>query len=160
VESFERLAEQYEPMIRRIIHSLHLYKNEEEYYQHALIALWEASERFDPEKGSFMNYAYSYIKGKCLTELRKSALYNRRWLYLNEEFRELLEDSSPLLPFLDEVLRSGSDPLTPKQRKWLIYTVQYGLSVKEIAEQEKVSVSAVKQWRAGAREKLKVLMDN
>ncbi|WP_396106266.1 sigma factor-like helix-turn-helix DNA-binding protein [Cytobacillus firmus] len=34
----------------------------------------------------------------------------------------------------------------------------YGLSVREIAEKERVSLSAVKNWRHGAREKLKKIM--
>jgi DNA-directed RNA polymerase specialized sigma24 family protein len=38
-----------------------------------------------------------------------------------------------------------------------MYTALRDFSVKEIAEIEKVSVSAVKNWRAGAREKMKGL---
>ncbi|MFK4998640.1 sigma factor [Bacillus sp. N9] len=29
-----------------------------------MIALWEAKQRFDPDKGRFSTYAYSYIKGE------------------------------------------------------------------------------------------------
>jgi DNA-directed RNA polymerase specialized sigma24 family protein len=39
-------------------------------------------------------------------------------------------------------------------------TVLGGLSIKEIAAKEKVSISAVKLWRKGARDKLKVVLEN
>ncbi|MDP4171531.1 MAG: sigma factor, partial [Bacillota bacterium] len=63
MESFEELSEQYTPMIHKIMNTLHIFKNKEEFYQLGLIALWEANERFDPQKGSFTTFAYSYIKG-------------------------------------------------------------------------------------------------
>lgn len=160
MESFEQLAQQYEPMIHKIINSLNLYKNKEEFYQLSLIALWEASSRFNPEKGNFTNYAYSYIRGKCLTELHKNSKYDENYLYPKEEFWILLKDSSPIQPFEEEVLLSCSETLTPNQRKWLLLTVKRGMSIKEIAQQEHVSVSAVKQWRAGARKKLQMLIDD
>ena len=147
-------------MIHKIIHSLNLYKNKEEFYQLSLIALWEASSRFNPEKGSFANYAYAYIRGKCLTELRKNSKHDKTYLYPKEEFWILLEDSSPTQAIDEEILLSCCETLTPNQRKWLLLTVKRGMLVKEIAEQEHVSVSAVKQWRAGARKKLKVLIDD
>lgn len=159
MESFEQLAEQYEPMIHKIIQSLHIYKNQDEFYQHGLIALWEASSRFDQEKGSFTSYAYSYIKGRCLTELRKSSKEEEKYLCPQEEFWKLIEDPSPVQSVADELLHSCGDTLTPKQQKWLVLTAQYGLSARDIAEQENVSVSAVKQWRAGARAKLMAQMN-
>lgn len=47
-------------MIYQIIRSLHIYKNEEEFYQIGLIGLWEAQQRFDEQKGRFFNFAYSF----------------------------------------------------------------------------------------------------
>lgn len=60
----------------------------------------------------------------------------------------------------NEFLVSYSEMLTPKQRKWLQYTLRSGLSIREIADQEGVTVSAVKQWREGARGRLKDLIMN
>lgn len=56
--TFEELAKQYESMIWKVIHSLHIYKNQEEYFHTGLIALWEANQRFVEGKGSFSGYAY------------------------------------------------------------------------------------------------------
>jgi RNA polymerase sigma factor (sigma-70 family) len=160
LESFEQLAIQYEPMIQRILYSLHIYKNKDEFHQHGLIALWEASKRYNPEKGNFTTYAYRYIKGFLLMELTKKTLESERTIYPKAEFWEnvVAPDSEELLE--ENVLVSYCHTLTPNQSKWLLKTVLGGLSVSEIAEMEKVSISAVKSWRKGARGKLKVVTES
>lgn len=135
--------------------SLHIYKNWEEFHQLGLIGLWEASERFDPAKGNFTNYAYTMIKGKLLTELTKSRLHQERNAYPKEEFWECIKDTQTDLPLEDILLLSYSSILSKNQLKWLLYTVRDHLTVKEIANKENVSLSAVKAWRTGAREKLR-----
>ena len=158
LESFEQLVDQYQPMLHKIIHSLHLYKNQDEFYQHSLIALWEASQRFDSQKGSFTNYAYTYIKGYLLMELKKSHQDQERYVQPDEQFWDLAADSHSDDPLQEEILLSYCTTLTPNQKKWLLYTVCDRLSIKEIAELEKVSLSAVKNWRSGARGKVKELV--
>jgi DNA-directed RNA polymerase len=158
LESFEQLVDQYQPMLHKIIQSLHLYKDKGEFYQHSLIALWEASQRFDPQKGSFTNYAYTYIKGFLLMELKKSHLDQERYVYPDEEFWDHVEDSYWDDPLQREILLSYCTTLTPNQKKWLLYTMCDRLSIKEIAKLEKVSLSAVKGWRSGTREKVKNLV--
>lgn len=155
LESFDQLVEQYKPMIQKIIHSLHLYKNIDEFYQQALIALWEASMRFNPEKGTFVNYAYTYIRGRLLTELNKTQRDSKQNVYPKQEFWQAVWDDCPVCPLEKETLLSYCSTLTPNQRKWVLYSAYYGFSAKEIAEMEHVSVSAVKQWRTGAKEKIK-----
>jgi RNA polymerase sigma factor (sigma-70 family) len=155
LESFNQLVAQYEPMIYKIMQSLHLYKNLDEFYQLGLIGLWEASERFDSGRGEFTNYAYATIKGKLLTELAKSKQFEERTLHPEEEFWAVLEEPQAEEAFEEPLFVLYRKKLTKNQYKWLLYTVQGGLSVKEIAKRESVSPSAVKAWRAGAREKLK-----
>ncbi|QIZ05509.1 sigma-70 family RNA polymerase sigma factor [Priestia megaterium] len=158
MESFEQLVDQYQPMLHKIMHSLHLYKHHEEFYQHSLIALWEASQRFNPQKGSFTNYAYTYIKGYLLMELKKLHQDQERNVHPDEQFWDLAADPYSDDPLQEEILLSYCETLTPNQKKWLLYTIRDRLSVKEIAELEKVSLSAVKGWRSGAREKVKNLI--
>lgn len=157
MESFELLSQQYKPMIHKIINMLHIYKNKEEYFQHGLVALWEASMRFDPCKGNFTNYAYTYIKGSLQTELSKVHKYEEKSVYPSEEYWETVEDLLTNIPLEEEILLSYCRTLTENQKKWVLYTALCDLSVKEIAEIENVSLSAVKSWRAGARGKLKEL---
>jgi len=159
MESFEQLAEQYQPMIHHIMRSLNIYKNKDEFLQLGLITLWEASQNFHSEKGKFTNYAYTCIKGKFLSAMTKSNQQEERSVYPKEEFWEFLEDSSLEQPFAEELLLPYCEGLTPNQTMWLQYTCINGLTITEIAKKEHVSVSAVKAWRKGARERLKGKLD-
>jgi RNA polymerase sigma factor (sigma-70 family) len=154
MESFEESVKKYEPMIYKIINSLHIYKNKEEFYQLGLIGLWEASLRFDDRKGEFLNYAYTYIKGLFLTEMNRTKRLEDRTLYLKEEFWEGVESPHSDQPYKLEDLFILCEGLTHQQRKWFLYTVVEEMTVKEIAEREDVSISAVKLWRKGARKRL------
>jgi RNA polymerase sigma factor (sigma-70 family) len=152
---FNDLAKQYEPMINKILRSLQIFRNKEEFIQLGLIGLWEASIRYNPEKGNFTNYAYTYIKGLFMTEMTKSNKHEDRSVYPADEFWFAIEDPNPTLPFEKEFLATYCNGLTENQTKWFLYTCQGGLSVKDIAKREKVSISAVKAWRKGAKTKLR-----
>ena len=142
-------------MIYQIIRSLHIYKNEEEFYQIGLIGLWEAQQRFDEQKGRFFNFAYSFIKGRILTEMFNMNKDAGRVVYPKAEYWELIRDEQGAGPFENVLLLSCCQGLTKKEQKWLLAAYLEDRSVAEIAEAEKVSISAVKQWRKGARKKLR-----
>ncbi len=158
--SFDELVVQYQPMIHKIIHSLHIYKNHDEFYQTGLIGLWEASQSFDVRKGSFSNYAYTYMKGKMLRQMNQNNLYRETHIHAQEKFLETIEDlEAP--PFLvKETLRAYCEDLTEKEAIWVIAACIEQLSNREIAERERVSLSAVKQWKSGAKRKLKENLAN
>ncbi|NMD72713.1 sigma-70 family RNA polymerase sigma factor [Bacillus sp. DNRA2] len=155
MESFEELAETYKPMINKIMSSLHIYKNQEEYFQLGLIGLWEASKHFNEEKGSFLNYAYTHIKGRFLSEMTNQNKREERFYFPTDLFWDTVisleqerEISHSDIAYLCKVL---SEP----ERKWLQYTCIDCLKTKEIAEKEKVSISLVKKWRKNVREKIR-----
>lgn len=155
MESFNELEMKYEAMIWKIIHSLHIYKNHEEFYQTGLIALWEASCSYDAEKGSFSTFAYAYIKGRILTELTKRRKYEEACTAASdEEFWEFITDDSMDTRLEGDDILDYCARLTEPQKKWVLYTALADLSIKQIAEVEHVSVSAVKAWRKGARKKI------
>lgn len=154
MESFDQLAVQFEPMIHKIIRSLHIFKNKEDFLHVGFISLWEATLSFDPIKGEFSNYAYSFIRGRILQEMERSNRYDERSVYPKEEFWQTVVDDSSDAPLETEFLLSYCQGLTEKETKWVLYTCLEFLSIREIAQKENVSVSAVKQWRKGAKEKL------
>jgi RNA polymerase sigma factor (sigma-70 family) len=154
MESFDQLARQYEPMIHKIIRSLHIYKNKEDFLHIGLISLWEATLSFNPAKGEFSNYAYSYIRGRILQEMQRNNTHSERSVYPKEEYWETVEDPGLGTPLEKEFLLSYCQGLTEKETKWVLYTCIDFLSVQEIAQKENVSPSAVKQWRKGAKKKL------
>jgi DNA-directed RNA polymerase specialized sigma24 family protein len=74
------------------------------------------------------------------------------------EFWENAEAPYTANPQVEDILLQHCHTLTPNQEKWLLQAVFEGLSVNEIAKKEKVSLSAVKNWRKGAQDKLKVAL--
>jgi DNA-directed RNA polymerase len=152
---FSVLANQYKPMINKILRSLHIYRNKDEFFQLSLVGLWEASLRFNPEKGEFTNYAYSSIKGLCMAEMTRRNRIEERNVYPEEEFWRTIEDSNLVQPFEKEYWLPFCEGLNENQRKWFLYTCYDGLSIREIASIENVSISTVKAWRKGAQVKLK-----
>jgi RNA polymerase sigma factor (sigma-70 family) len=155
MEDFEQLAKLYEPMIHKVIRSLNIYKNQEDYFHIGLVGLWEAAEAFNPQKGEFTNYAYSYVKGQILNEMNRNNRFEERSFHPKEEYWESVEETNADHPLELDFLLSYCEGLTEKETKWVIYTCIDFLSIREIAEKENVSLSAVKQWRSGAKKKLK-----
>ncbi|MGE8204675.1 sigma-70 family RNA polymerase sigma factor [Heyndrickxia sp. NPDC080065] len=156
LDNFHETVEKFEPMIHQIIHSLHIYKNYDEFYQIGLIALWEASVKFVEGKGIFSSYAYATIKGRMLTELAKAKKREERNAYPEEGFWEYRKDPVAEEPLELAILLSYCDQLKLKEKKWVIMTFYFGMNTKEIADKEKVSPSAVKKWRNGAMDKLRM----
>jgi RNA polymerase sigma factor (sigma-70 family) len=159
MENFEQLALQYQPMIHKIISSLHIYKNKDSFYQTGLIGLWEAYQGFDTHKGLFRNYAYTIIKSKMLAEMNQTNKYEENAAHPKEEFWIGIEDPGCPQPLEADELLSYCQGLTEKETKWVLATFLEDLSVKEIAEREQVTVSAVKQWKLGAIKKMRAQMN-
>lgn len=155
MESFEQLADQYQPMIHKIIRSLNIYKNLDEFYQISLIALWDAQKNYNDEKGSFTSFAYSYIKGRLISEMKKANKQAERFVSPDDEYWETAADPQEFFSFEKDFLQTYGQTLSEKETKWLIMACFIGLSIKEIAENENVTISAVKQWRSSARRKLR-----
>ncbi len=140
-------------MIHKIIHTLRIYKNHSGYYQTGLIALWEAYVKFDPEKGSFTSFAYTYIRGRILSELRSEVRVEERGAIMEEALMEVGEYDLDALSM--DLLLSYCTTLTDNQKKWVVAHSIHMLSIKEIAVCEGVSPEAVKKWRKGAKERIR-----
>jgi RNA polymerase sigma factor (sigma-70 family) len=154
LKEFNEVLAQYELMIHKIINTLHIYNDKDEFYQIGMTALWEAWEKYDEEKGSFTGFAYSTIRGRMLDELKREAKRTDSFAYPEEEFWEMVPDESPASFLEIETLLTYFEPLTENQKKWVLYTFIGMMKISEIAEREQVSVSAVKKWRNGAKAKL------
>lgn len=155
MDNFHQIAEQYEPMIHKIIHSLHIYKEKEEYLQIGRTGLWEAAKAYNPEKGEFLNYAFTIVRGQILNEMNRNNRREERSVYPKEEYWGTVQENHPDVPLQREIVLDYCKNLTEKETKWVVYHCIDLLSITEIAEKENVSPSAVKQWRAGAKRKIK-----
>lgn len=149
---FEQLSAKYSNMIHSIIHSLHIYKDYDDFYQIGLIALWNARQNFDENKGTFSTYAYSFIRGRILTHLKKEKCQEERFVPATEEdWQQIGYDGR----FLEkENLLSYFYHLTDKERQWVILRFYDGLSNREIAAKWNVKVSTVRSCECRAMRKV------
>ncbi|MBB5323896.1 DNA-directed RNA polymerase [Anoxybacillus tepidamans] len=153
MEPFEQLEEMYRPMIVSIMKKLHLTKEWDEYYQIGLIALWEASEQFQPEKGSFSSFVYKKVYWSMISHLRKQCRRKEKECLFTEEIANIIP--APLHDDEWSVLADMLQGLTERQKKWVMGYIVENKPLKTIAEEEGVSVGTVKQWRVTALKRLR-----
>lgn len=155
MEDFSATVIQYEPMIHQIIRRLSIYKNQDEFYQIGLIALWEAYEKFDSKQGEFLNYAYMTVKGRLINELKRHHKREQQSMSL-ESFEQIDRGMLDCYERLQqENLEAYTEHLTENQKRWLLLTFIEQKSLAEIASTYDVSVAAVKSWRKSALQKLR-----
>lgn len=151
---FEVLAERYTPLIFQVIKRLQLYGDRETFFQIGLIGLWEASTRFDPDKGvEFSTFAYSTIRGKLLDHLKKEVRYQEHCQPSGEQLFNNIADGADY--FSTDIIELYGRNLTENQVKWVQGRIIEDKSYKEIAEEHGVTVESVKSWGKQAIKKLR-----
>ncbi|MFK4998639.1 sigma factor-like helix-turn-helix DNA-binding protein [Bacillus sp. N9] len=90
-----------------------------------------------------------------MTELSKHRKVEEASVYPDEEFWEMVDDADVDVPFELATLLSYCANLSERQKQWVVYTFYYDMTMKDIAEREGVTVSAVKKWKAGAIERIR-----
>ncbi|PAE11502.1 RNA polymerase subunit sigma-24 [Niallia circulans] len=157
-KNYEQLVEEFTPMIHHMIKKLLIYKDKQEFFQIGLISIWETMSQFKEEKGKYSNYLYRHMQGRFLDELKRRTREAEWNDYPSEEFWALME--SPILYREEEDYIKGlCKELSEGETTWVIATFVHQLTVKEIAQKERVSPSAVKWWRKTAKEKLKRILE-
>ena len=151
---FEELVKRFEPLIKKQIRQIHGTIYYDELYQIGLIAIWEAKNRFNEEKGYFPSFVKKYIRGRML-----------KFLYKEKRLRDRTTSSEPLqfVPTSDKEwttiqLRPLLPHLSDREKFWLIEFLEHGKGIKQIAAEQSVSVDTVATWRKRAIKKLKKLM--
>ncbi|WP_062351687.1 sigma-70 family RNA polymerase sigma factor [Bacillus kwashiorkori] len=151
-ERFGEVVDAFEPMIHSIIQKLNIYKNKDDYFQIGLIALWKAYKRFKKEKGKFSTYAYHYIRGSILVELRKNAQQERvEYFSENNPLENILDPTNHFeLLHIEELIS-----YLPKKFQYIIILYYFeGLPLKEIAKLLNISYATSKLWKRQAIERL------
>ncbi|WP_409294562.1 sigma factor [Peribacillus sp. SCS-26] len=151
MDGFNETALLYTPLINKVINSLKIYKEKEEYFQIGLIALWEAAEKHSAAKGPFLPFAYSVIKGRMLNQLNKEHRHEEKY---GTEWKEESSSSSSEIYFKDERFEFLCTHLTDNGIKWL-GGVYEGKTIEEISVQWDVTKDSVKSWRKAALKRLR-----
>lgn len=143
------------PMVYYVMKKINVSTNDEDYLQLGRIAIYEAWCKFDPLKGEFAPYVYSYIYGKLLkNKLNESKWYNHHPSYDTQILENVCHSNSnemEVYHLLDLLKRSH---LSEKEKCWVIEGVINQNKPSEIAEKYQCSVHTVKTWRRNALIKL------
>jgi len=168
--TFEEIFAQNERRIYFHMHRLNLKDPHQEYYQKGLIAMWEAYQKYQPDKGAFSTYFNAMINQRLRDLMRekyrtkeKETLYqdNNKALKHNGNYQQGQGTATLLVPHTeipvedDTFWQQVKSRLSNKQWKWVQFFIIEGMSIKEIAQQENVSQEAVKDWGKEAKKKLR-----
>ncbi|OIJ14248.1 hypothetical protein BKP35_07035 [Anaerobacillus arseniciselenatis] len=153
-KSFDEIAKNYEPLIKKQLKLLNIYKDHEEYFQEGLIALWEAYKRFDPEKGKFSSFAIITVRGRLLSLLNKEKKFQDHHT-LGESNNPHLVDQSVKVPLELEVVNSYLEGLSNREKLWIQEAILNEKKLSEIAKDHGVSTNTVKSWKKNVVKKLR-----
>ncbi|WP_408010666.1 sigma-70 family RNA polymerase sigma factor [Pseudalkalibacillus sp. A8] len=150
-EPFEKVLVNFDTLIKSMIRKYSKALEFDEMYQVGRIALWEAYERFDIEKGYFPAYTRRYVSGRFLQ------LFNQKGLeivHLEDHFlaeHHFFHRSFPRQPCHKRVCRN----LSERERLYVNAIILKQGSMKELARREGVSYETVRSWRKSALVKLR-----
>ncbi|GAE33998.1 sigma-70 family RNA polymerase sigma factor [Halalkalibacter akibai] len=154
-QPFEEVLRLYEKAIKKQFVSLRLYKDFDEFYQVGCIALWDAYQQFNPDKGKFSTYAISFIRGRMLTHLTKETTYNERHAFTEEETIELVPSKGGPIPLEYELLEAYLWNLTEKEKTWVYEAIVLQKKPSEIQLTFGTSRNSVHQLKKNALRKMR-----
>ncbi|HSI68380.1 MAG TPA: sigma-70 family RNA polymerase sigma factor [Planococcus sp. (in: firmicutes)] len=157
MKDFEKVLEQYSPMISAMIRKLHIYRDHESYRQAGRVALWQAWQRFDHNKGNFTPFAYSSIRGAMLDELKREASLAAAVAVMENTGYEMKSEER----LIDE-LPEWLDPIyfTPEEKRLLEDLFLKGISVSQLSEIHGISLSGMKKRRERLLNKIRNSLEN
>lgn len=147
---FEQLAKDYTPLIKKTIFLCGLQKAYDDAYQIGLLALWEATVHFCPQKGAFPAYAKATVQGRLKSFKKKEVLYSQRFQVDPLEWEDWLHSSN-----WDVEIDFDRYELSPRENDWVKESIQDGRSTSEIAQIYAVSENTVRSWKKGVMKKIK-----
>jgi len=166
--TFEEIAKQNERRVHYHIHRLSLRDPHEEFFQEGLVAMWNAYEKHEPDKGPLATYFNYTIRNRLIDLIRKKAREQQNdELFIQAGKQELdngnrsCKNNLPIPDFSEITVKDANiweqvqETLTENQWKWVYRYIILDMPVKDIAEREGVTVDAVKSWGRQARKKLR-----
>ncbi|MEN1968544.1 sigma-70 family RNA polymerase sigma factor [Lentibacillus sp. N15] len=165
--SFEDIFKQNERRIHYQIHKLNIQDPHNEFYVEGLYAMWCAYKKYRPDQGVMSTYFNFTIRNRLIDMLRKKKRENQHQKTFIQHEKLKIDDGNhdckTNLPIPDD---SGVEMwddvfwqkvramLTDNQWKWVKYHIIGDMLLTDIAEQEGVTVDAVKSWRKTAKKRL------
>ncbi|MBP1971349.1 RNA polymerase sigma factor (sigma-70 family) [Virgibacillus natechei] len=165
--TFDEVVVQHEAMIYYHLHKLCIIDNQEDFYQEGLCAMWEAYQKYRPDKGLLGTYFNSIIRNRLIDLIRKRTRdkHNNNIFYheeskLQESGNRCRNGKLPISSLTDSPIKDTyvweqvKSKLTINQWKWIQFHIVMDMPIKEIAMQEGVTIDAVKSWARQTKKKL------
>lgn len=165
---FEDIVKQNERRVHYHIHKLSLRDPHQEFFQEGLVAMWNAYEKHEPDKGPLATYFNYTIRNRLIDLIRKKAREQQGDEAFFQMEKQALDNGNracknnlPVPDFSEITVGDASiwkqvkDVLTGNQWKWVHCYIILDMPIKDIAAQEGVSVDAVKSWGRQTRKKLR-----
>lgn len=157
--SFDQCYQEKLHLVFGAMKQLHIQGNTDEFYQIGLVALWEASLRFEEGKGEFDSYAYSYIINRMKTALTKMTNYQQRVCMTEDNILDTFDGGSFEDRVIDEIgFESYLITLTKNQQEIIRERYLYNQSQEEVSKKLGISVNAVKNRTRDALKKLRKII--
>ena len=166
---FEDIYEQNKKRIHYQIHKLGIQDTHHEFYTEGIYAMWNAHKKYEPTKGPMGTYFNYHIRYRLLDMLRRKTTElnkaDRITQLKQSEIDHGHKHTTSKQPLVHKTEITPSDTtfwtfirsrLTHNQWKWVDNYIIQGMSQKEIAEKECVTIEAVKSWAKGARNRLRL----
>ena len=149
----EKITTEYLPLVKSIANKYtHLGVPSEDLEQEGMIGLLEAADKFREDKGAkFSTYATYWIKKKILSAIDKEKKGSLDSIKLTEESVETKEDELKTSQYL-ELPQNMPDI----ERKILRMLYEEQLTLKEIAQELKISRERVRQLKEKALRRMRV----
>ncbi|WP_240458708.1 sigma-70 family RNA polymerase sigma factor [Virgibacillus sp. Bac330] len=170
--TFDEIVKQNERRIYYHLHKLNIRDPHHEFYQEGLVAMWNAYEKYQPDKGPLATYFNYTIRNRLIDVVRKEArekekiIAYKQYQGVKEKTGNYYKSGGNAYPIkyaegpnleAEELLQVAKAILSKNQWTWLKLFVIEDMTTKTIAEREGVSVDAVKSWGKEARKKLQKL---
>ncbi|GGA98463.1 sigma-70 family RNA polymerase sigma factor [Macrococcus hajekii] len=144
---FEEWYRKYDRMIHHLLHHYHITYDRDDYYQLALIRLWQLSEQYDAVKTpNESQYVYLQLKFCLIDEMRRRIKYQER-------FQLMADEVLPVVMCYDTFTLSSSS-LTAAENEWYVLA-RAGYQLSEISNLMGKTCAQIKYIRKKAREKLR-----
>lgn len=158
--NFEDVLKQYEPMISACIRQLNIYREHEQYRQTGRVALWQAWQRFDDEKGNFTPFAYQSIRGAMLDEMKRETRFEQRFMPAEDDIlTKWIETDDDEGCGTKNHLEYAIDELDEEERRLLYWLFVERCTQAECARRAGISVVGIKKRRQRLLQKLREVLE-
>ncbi len=168
--SFEEIFEQNKRRIYYQIKKMNIRDPHNDYFQEGLVALWNAYETYQPDKGPMATYFNYTIQNRLIDRLRKENRYEEnKKKAIHEELtirfdgKHLSKQTKATIPLIQmdnfpidnpDFWKQLKSHLTDNQWKYVYYHIIEDIPYNEIAITENTTVDAVKSWGQQVKKKM------